>query len=582
MLGPRQQRPARSGDRSSTRAFPSRSRCRRAPARRAVADRRRAHLRAGRAGDGAGRRRSAAAPTTTASSATAPRPSRATPAIVALGAAGAVPARSPSRPAAATPARSTARAGSGAGDAATSASSATARTADQPAPTPVALPGGDSAAVAIAAGGRTPAPSIRPGEVFCWGATTAGSSAGRDGRRRRRRPRVVGAARAAAAVSRPAARTPAPLAGRHASAAGAPTTAASSATGRPSTAPTPAQVAGATRRPSRPARPTPARSTATATPAAGAPTPAASSATASTLTISAPAAGAPRLRLRPSQRARRGASLWGMRDRAEQTLTAVQSPLSPGEQKDRAVLLMVGSAEAPGAAGPRAPAVRRATTWTWAARADERRPANAAMLDDALVSGHHARITRGAGGYELVDLGSKNGTWVDNAARSSGKVRLRDGALVFFGNHVGRLPDGVGASSSRRSRPSWSRRWGRWRPPRPPLAVACDRLRRLAASDSELLILGETGVGKEVYARAVHAASGRKGRFVAINCARDPARAGRERAVRLPPGRALDRAPGQAGPHRGGRGRDAVPRRDRRDDAARRRSSSCASCRTAS
>ena len=56
----------------------------------------------------------------------------------------------------------------------------------------------------------------------------------------------------------------------------------------------------------------------------------------------------------------------------------------------------------------------------------------------------------------------------------------------------------------------------------PALAVACDRLRRLAASEGELLIVGETGVGKEVYARAVHEASGRKGRFVAINCAAIP------------------------------------------------------------
>ena len=56
----------------------------------------------------------------------------------------------------------------------------------------------------------------------------------------------------------------------------------------------------------------------------------------------------------------------------------------------------------------------------------------------------------------------------------------------------------------------------------PALAVACDRLRRLAVSEGELLIVGETGVGKEVYARAVHEASKRKGRFVAINCAAIP------------------------------------------------------------
>jgi DNA-binding NtrC family response regulator len=210
-----------------------------------------------------------------------------------------------------------------------------------------------------------------------------------------------------------------------------------------------------------------------------------------------------------------------MTNRADQTLTAVQSPLSPGEHKDRGVLLMVGAAETPGLPaktrlqllGEQLVIGRRAP--------EETRPgAHALVLNDTVVSGQHARLLRVPGGWELEDLGSKNGTWLDNA-RLTERTKLRDGALLFFGNHVGifRLASAleIEAMKSELVAPL-----GPVATVSPALAVACDRLRRLAASESELFIVGETGVGKEVYARAVHGASGRKGRFMAINCAAIP------------------------------------------------------------
>jgi len=50
-----------------------------------------------------------------------------------------------------------------------------------------------------------------------------------------------------------------------------------------------------------------------------------------------------------------------------------------------------------------------------------------------------------------------------------------------------------------------------------------DQIKHVASSDATLLLLGETGTGKELVARAVHASSARGGRpFVAVNCAAIP------------------------------------------------------------
>ena len=44
----------------------------------------------------------------------------------------------------------------------------------------------------------------------------------------------------------------------------------------------------------------------------------------------------------------------------------------------------------------------------------------------------------------------------------------------------------------------------------------------VAEAPTSVLVLGETGTGKELVARAVHAASGRRGKLVSVNCAAIP------------------------------------------------------------
>ncbi len=56
----------------------------------------------------------------------------------------------------------------------------------------------------------------------------------------------------------------------------------------------------------------------------------------------------------------------------------------------------------------------------------------------------------------------------------------------------------------------------------PQLRQAIDRIRKVLRRDIPILVEGETGTGKELLAKAIHQSSGRKGLFVAINCASIP------------------------------------------------------------
>ncbi|WP_199099082.1 sigma-54 dependent transcriptional regulator [Dyella sp. ASV21] len=68
-----------------------------------------------------------------------------------------------------------------------------------------------------------------------------------------------------------------------------------------------------------------------------------------------------------------------------------------------------------------------------------------------------------------------------------------------------------------------SRGWGEFIGVSPAMQSLYELIQQVAPARSSVFIVGETGTGKELVARAMHAASGRTGLFVPINCAAIPA-----------------------------------------------------------
>ena len=135
-------------------------------------------------------------------------------------------------------------------------------------------------------------------------------------------------------------------------------------------------------------------------------------------------------------------------------------------------------------------------------------------VPDPRMSAAHARLHRVLGSWMLADTGSKNGTYCDG--RRVERMPLPDGALLELGHTLfifreALPPSGADVLGTQAAEEGFATLL-------PGLAADLARLRRIAASRIPVLVQGETGTGKEVIARAIHAISGRSGPFLAINC----------------------------------------------------------------
>ncbi|MBL9016632.1 MAG: sigma 54-interacting transcriptional regulator [Myxococcales bacterium] len=139
-------------------------------------------------------------------------------------------------------------------------------------------------------------------------------------------------------------------------------------------------------------------------------------------------------------------------------------------------------------------------------------------LADRWMSGEHAVIEVRGDGHVVRDLGSRNGTWVDGKRITEHK--LASGSIIEVGHSL--LAYRVADEREVAALDGTPPRLGPTRTYSPALAAQVRDLERIARSGEPILLLAETGAGKEVVAAAIHAWSGRSGAFVTLDCGAVP------------------------------------------------------------
>jgi DNA-binding NtrC family response regulator len=130
---------------------------------------------------------------------------------------------------------------------------------------------------------------------------------------------------------------------------------------------------------------------------------------------------------------------------------------------------------------------------------------------DPHVSRRHAEIARVNGAVVLRDLESRNGTYVDGIAVK--EAILHDAATIRIGATTIRFETRAPSPAA------GPKRMGDAVGSSPEMQQVFEILERLAPSDLTITLLGETGVGKDVLACAVHDASARReGPFIVFDC----------------------------------------------------------------
>jgi DNA-binding NtrC family response regulator len=139
-------------------------------------------------------------------------------------------------------------------------------------------------------------------------------------------------------------------------------------------------------------------------------------------------------------------------------------------------------------------------------------------LTDPSVSREHVRISLAPNGMRVRDDGSKNGTWL-GTLRVHDILLASDASLVLGGTTLTLTLDA--AATELPLSPSHS--FGEAIGSSPVMRNLFATLERASDTDLTVLLEGESGTGKDVLARALHAKSGRADKpLVVVDCASIP------------------------------------------------------------
>ena len=138
------------------------------------------------------------------------------------------------------------------------------------------------------------------------------------------------------------------------------------------------------------------------------------------------------------------------------------------------------------------------------------------FIEDSSLSRRHAVLAFGSHAITLQDLGSHNGTQI-NGARLQGEANVVAGDLIRCGSALLLVVADVAAYQGWPEMAQLEPLLGG-----PAMAQVRRRLEVLATQAVEVLICGESGTGKDVAARYLHARSGCSGEYVPLNCAAVP------------------------------------------------------------